>query len=159
MRTFLTFNYLSVCKWHAWTHLECEMSDNLKGGCTDTSEARSPEKSSCSFGFCPNYLDPTPLPNLDNLYHFFWTPMCQTIWAGVSPSLPIPKLTQYMQFGKSGKRFWTGPSPPPSFGQNSKERLFFFRKPSLTNLYRFATIILYIGLAPPLHFFNNTKQR
>ena len=32
-----------------------------------------PKKSSCTFGFCPNYLDPPPSPplNLDNLYHFF----------------------------------------------------------------------------------------
>ena len=30
-----------------------------------------PKKRSCSFGFCPNYLDPPPPPNLDNLYHFF----------------------------------------------------------------------------------------
>ena len=69
------------------------------------------KKSSCSFGFCPNYLDP-PSPNLDNLYHFFWTPMCQKIWAGVSPSLPIPKLTEYIQFVKSGQKIWAGPSPP-----------------------------------------------
>ena len=49
---------------------------------------RSPKKSSCSFGVCPNYLDPPdPPPNLDNLYHFFLMPMCQKIWAGVSPSL------------------------------------------------------------------------
>ena len=66
---------------------------------------------------------PSP-PNLDNLYHFFWTPMCQKIWAGVSPSLPIPKLTQYIEFVKSGRKNWAGPSPP-SFGQNSKEQLFF----------------------------------
>ena len=33
------------------------------------------KKSSCSFGFCPNYLFPTSPPhNLDNLYHFFLTP-------------------------------------------------------------------------------------
>ena len=57
--------------------------------------------------------------------------MCQKIWAGVSPSLPIPKLTQYIQFVKSGQKIWAGPSPP-SFGQNPKEQLFFFGRPSLT---------------------------
>ena len=57
-------------------------------------------------------------------------PMCQKIWAGVSPSLPIPKLTQYIQFVKSGQKIWAG---PPSFGQNPKEQLLFFGRPSLTN--------------------------
>ena len=42
-----------------------------------------------------------PPPNLDNLCHFCLTPMCQKILAGVSPSLPIPKLTHYIQFVKS----------------------------------------------------------
>ena len=32
-----------------------------------------------------------PPPNLDNLYHSYWTPMCQTTWAGVSPS-PHPQI-------------------------------------------------------------------
>ena len=74
-----------------------------------------PKKSSCSFGFCPNSLDPPP-PNLDNLYHFFWTPKCQKIWAGVNPSLPILKLTflalkkvvKVVQiWGKGAKVSWT----------------------------------------------------
>ena len=43
-------------------------------------------------------------------------------WAGVSPSLQIPKLTQYIQFVKNGQKIWAGPSPP-SFGQNPKEQL------------------------------------
>ena len=53
--------------------------------------------------------------------------MCQKIWAGVSPSLRIPKLTQYAVCEK-----WTnnlGRAPPPSFGQNPKEQLLFFVKP------------------------------
>ena len=48
-------------------------------------EGGSPEKSSCSFGFCSSTPNPPPPPNLDNLYHFFLTPMCPKIWAGVSP--------------------------------------------------------------------------
>ena len=87
------------------------------------------EKNSCSFGFRPNYLDPPPPPNLDNLYHFFWTPMCQKIWAGVSPSLPIPKLTQYIQFVKSGQKIWAGPSPPLNWTK-SKRTATFFGRPS-----------------------------
>ena len=75
-------------------------------------------------------LCPPRPPYLDNLYHFFLTPICQKIWAGVSPSLPIPKLTQYTQFVKSGQKIWAEPSPP-SFGQNPKEQLLFFGKPSL----------------------------
>ena len=71
-----------------------------------------------------------PPPNLDNLYHFFWTPMCQKIWAGVSPSLPIPKLTQYIQFVKSGQKIWAGPSPPLIWTK-SKRTATFFGKPSL----------------------------
>ena len=56
--------------------------------------------------------------------------MCQKIRAEVSPSLPIPKLTQYIQFVKSGQKIWAG--PPPSFGQNPKEQLLFFGRPSLS---------------------------
>ena len=67
----------------------------------------------------------------DNLYHFFLTPMRQKIWAGVFPSLPIPKLTQYIQFVKSGQKIWAGPYPP-SFGQNLKEQLLFLGRPSLS---------------------------
>ena len=49
--------------------------------------------------------------------------MCQKIWAGVSPFLPIPKLTQYIQFVKSQQKIWAG--PPPSIGQNPEEQLHF----------------------------------
>ena len=63
-----------------------------------------------------------PPPNLDNLYHFLWTPMCQK-WAGASPSLPIPKLTQYIQFVEVDKKF----APP-----QSKRTATFFVKPSLS---------------------------
>ena len=76
----------------------------------DEDKGRFPEKSSCSFGFCSNYLDPPP--NLYNFYHFFKMPMCQKISAEVSPSLPIPKLTQYIQFKKSGQKIWAGPPLP-----------------------------------------------
>ena len=51
--------------------------------------------------------------------------MCQEVWAGVSPSLPIPKLTQYIQFMKSGKKNWAGPSPPHL--DKIQENSYFFR--------------------------------
>ena len=51
---------------------------------------------------------PPPPLNLDNLYHFFLTPMCQKIWAGVSPSpSPAPnwpKIYKYFDL-KSLERF------------------------------------------------------
>ena len=61
--------------------------------------------------------------------------MCQKIWAGVSPSLPIPKLTQYIQFVKSGQKIWAG--PPPLIWTKSKRTATFFGKPFLTgwNIY------------------------
>ena len=68
--------------------------------------------------------------NLDNLYHFFWTPMCLEVWAGVSPSLPIPKLTQYIQFVKSGQKFGQGPPLPPHLDKIQKNSYFFFGRPS-----------------------------
>ena len=73
-----------------------------------------------------------PPPNLDNLYHFFSMPMCQKNWAGVSPSLPIPKLTQYIQFVKSGQNL--GQGPPPLIWTKSKRTAIFFGSPSLTLL-------------------------
>ena len=51
--------------------------------------------------------------------------MCQKIWAGVSPSLPIPKLTQYIQFVKSGRKIWAGPSLPPQLDKIQKNSYFF----------------------------------
>ena len=84
-------------------------------------KGRFPEKS-------PNYL---PIPLIwTTCTTFFWMVMWQKIWAGVSSSLPIPKLTQYIQLVKSGQKFWQ--PPPPSFGQNPKEQLLFFGRPSLT---------------------------
>ena len=57
--------------------------------------------------------------------------MYQQIWAGVSPSLPIPKLTQYIQFVKSGQKIWAGPSPPLNWTK-SKRTATFFGKPSVS---------------------------
>ena len=44
---------------------------------------------------------------------------------GVSPSLPIPKLTQYIQFMKSGQKFGQGPPPLPHFDTIQKNSYFF----------------------------------
>ena len=52
--------------------------------------------------------------------------MCQKIWAGVSPSLPIPKLTQYIRFLRCGQN-WAGP-PPPLIWIKSKRTATFFRE-------------------------------
>ena len=53
-----------------------------------------PKKSSCSFGFCPNYLNPHPLPpplNLDNLYHFFFNAnVPKNLGMGSPPPSPSP---------------------------------------------------------------------
>ena len=46
----------------------------------------------------------------------------------VSPSLPIPKLTPYIQFVKSGQKIWAAPPPPLDKIQKNS---FFFGKPSL----------------------------
>ena len=74
------------------------------------SKGRFPEKSSCSFGFCPNYLDPPII--WTTCTSSFERQFAKIIWAGVSPSLLIPKLTQYIQFVKSGQKTWAEPSPP-----------------------------------------------
>ena len=51
--------------------------------------------------------------------------MCRKIWTGISPSLPIPKLTQYIQFVKSGKKI--GQGPPPPHLDKIQENSYFFR--------------------------------
>ena len=60
-----------------WNVLGYKPEDSSKptfrAPCHQSSKGRHPEKSWCSFGFCPNYLPP-PSPNFDNLYNFFWTP-------------------------------------------------------------------------------------
>ena len=43
---------------------------------------------------------------------------------------------------KSGQKIKQGPPPPPSFGQNPKEQLLFFVKPSLTQSVRYVGIDL-----------------
>ena len=91
------------------------------------------KKSSCSFGFCPNYLDPPlPSPKFGQLLPLFLNAnVRKKIWAGVPPSHPHPQIDPNIQFVKNGHKF--GQAPPPSFGQNPKERLLFFVKPSLNN--------------------------
>ena len=61
---------------------------------------------------------------------FFWTPICQKIWPGVSSSLPIPKLTQYIQFVKSGQTIWARPVPN-HLDKIPKDSYFFFGRSSL----------------------------
>ena len=68
--------------------------------------------------------------------------MWQKIWAGVSPSLPIPKLTHYIQFVKSWRKIWAGPSPPPLIWTKSKRTATFFLELSLTQSVRYVGIDL-----------------
>ena len=89
-----------------------------------------PKKSSCSFGFCPNYLDPSP--QFGQLVPLF---LNANVPKNLGRGLPLPPHPQidpiYIQFMKSGQKIWAGPCPPPSFGQNPKEQLLYFMKPSL----------------------------
>ena len=82
------------------------------------------KKSRCSFGFCPNYLDP-PLP-------LIWTTCTTFLNANVPKNLgkglPLPPHSQidpiYTICEKWTKNLGRA-LPPPSFGQNPKEQLFF----------------------------------
>ena len=66
------------------------------------------------------------------LVPLFLTPMCQKKWAGVSPSLPMPKLTQYIySFWKVDEKFGQGP-PPPLIWTKSKRTATFFRETTPT---------------------------
>ena len=69
---------------------------------------------------------PPPLPNLDNLYHFFWTPMFQKLGRGLPLPIPIPKLTQYTVCEKWTKNL--GSPPPPHLDKIQKNSYFFFRE-------------------------------
>ena len=71
-----------------------------------------------------------PLPLIGQLVPLSWTPMCQKIWARVSPSLPIPKLTQYIQFVKSGQKIWAG-FPPLIWTRSKRTAIFLGHRPLL----------------------------
>ena len=61
---------------------------------------------------------PPPSPNLDNLYHFFLTPMCQ-IWQGSPP--PHPQIDPiYTVCEKWTKNLGRALSPPPHFDKIQK---------------------------------------
>ena len=79
-------------------------------------------------------------PPIWTTYTTFFERQCaKKIGQGVSPPplLPIPKLTQYIQFVKSGQKFWAGHPPPLIWTKNNpKEQLLFFGKPSLTLMIR-----------------------
>ena len=89
-----------------------------------------PKKSSCSFGFCsstPNPPPPSPHPYLDNLYPFFWTPLCQKFGQGTSPPSPSPNWPNIYSLWKVDKKFGQG-SPPPLIWTKSKRTATFFRE-------------------------------
>ena len=80
------------------------------------------KKSSRSFGFCSNYLDP-PTPQFGQLVPLF---LNANVPNNLSRGLPLPPLPQidpiYTVFEKWTKSLGR---PPSSFGQNPKEQLLF----------------------------------
>ena len=86
---------------------------------------RSPEKSSCSFGFCPDYLDlPPPPPNLDNLYHFLERQCAKKFGQGSPPPSPSPNRPNQYSLRKVDKQFGQGP-PPLNLDKIQKKSYFF----------------------------------
>ena len=84
-----------------------------------------PKKGAILLNFVQITLTPPPSPQFGQLVPLFLTPICQTISAVVTPSLPIPKLTQYIQFVKSGQKNWAGPPPPPNWTKSKTTATFF----------------------------------
>ena len=85
-----------------------------------------PKKGAILLNFVQITLTPPPSPQFGQLVPLFLTPICQTIWAVVTPSLPIPKLTQYTVCEK-----WTnnvGRLPPLLIWTKSKRTATFFRE-------------------------------
>ena len=64
---------------------------------------------------------PPPLPQIWTT--FFSANVPKNLGRGF-PLPPHPQIDP-IQFVKSGRKIWAGPSPPPSFGQNPKEHRFF----------------------------------
>ena len=85
-----------------------------------------PKKGAILLNFVQITLTPPPSPQFGQLVPLFLTPICQTISAVVTPSLPIPKLTQYIQFVKSGQKNLG--SPPHLIWTKSKRTATFFRE-------------------------------
>ena len=75
---------------------------------------------SCSFGFCPNYLDP-PSPKFGQLIPLFRNSNVPKIFGR---GVPIPKLTHYIQFVKSGQKIWARPFPPPFWAMPERNGFF-----------------------------------
>ena len=67
----MSFTILSICRLDFPLAMGSPFMKNGFVVVYTTTKGQFPgKKSSCSFGFCQNYLDPPP-PNLDNLYDFF----------------------------------------------------------------------------------------
>ena len=97
------------------------------------SQGRSHKKVAVLLDFVQITSTPPPFPLIwSTCTTFLKANVAKKIWAGVSPSLPIPKLTQYIQFVKSGQKIWAGPSP--LIWTKSKRTATFFsgNHPSLT---------------------------
>ena len=85
------------------------------------------KKSSRSFGFCSNYLDP-PTPQFGQLVPLFLNAnVAKNLGRGLPPSSPSPNCPN-IQFVKSGQKFGQGP-PPPLIWTKSKSTTTFFMKP------------------------------
>ena len=86
------------------------------------------KKSSRSFGFCSNYLDP-PTPQFGQLVPLFLNAnVAKNLGRGLPPPppLPIPKLTQYTVCEKWTTNF--GRAPLPLIWTKSKRTTTFFRE-------------------------------
>ena len=120
-------------------------TNNLREGLT--------KKNCCSFGFCPNYLPPSP--QFGHLVQFFSNVKIQNLKVSLGLKLLYihddilyiqPKKKQFkvqtigileekdsyywpkMHLWKCGKKIWQPPRPPsPHFGQYPKEQQLLFR--------------------------------
>ena len=85
-----------------------------------------PKKVAVLLDFVQITSTPLLLPLIWTTCTIFFERQCaKKIGAGVSPSLPIPKLTQYIQFVKSGQKIWAGPSPPLIWTKSKRTATFF----------------------------------
>ena len=82
---------------------------------------RYPEKELLLFWILSKLPPPAPSPQFGQLVPLFFNANWPKNLGRGSPSLPIPKLTQYIQFVKSGQKIWAGPSGKITLYWNRKE--------------------------------------
>ena len=101
-----------------WIFVTSLLTSNLREGL--------PKKSSCYFGFCPNYLNPPPPPppNLDNLYHFFNANVPKSLGKGL-PLLPYPQIDPIYTVCEKWTKNLGRALPPPQLDKIQKNSYFF----------------------------------